>query len=279
VTLRSGIAAAITVMLAPGLFKKLRKLPLYELRLLVFRAALMYGISVPCFVLAVSEGHLGIVSLIAALPFVTFWGVVMYGERPSRLYWLGLVVAVFGLIPMIGSDGGIGLRQAGLAALSSITFALALVLRRSHRADLGDAEMNSVLLILGTVCSAIGAIATNEEVRFNDPIALLLNVAGGGLVALNAYLASVGFVRTSASTAGAVLMLEPIFSAVLGFLIFGQGITLLQLSGAGIMLTGILLPLLLSSFRLPAAGSVGRTPLWKGAWRRSWLHRLWYAWN
>lgn len=241
VMVRSGVALILFLIWSPGLVRALCQMPQKDWLLLLVRSFVMYGVSIPCFVAAVGTGHLGSIAILAALPFSAAWGYLLYDERPSKSYWFGLLIAIGGLIPLVGGEGNISSREGTYAIVSSVTFALGLVLRRSHE-TVNDHHLNGGLLFLGILWCSLGAILSDEGLPDQSIDVLWLNLGAGLLVAVNAHLASIGFQRVSASTAGALLMLEPVFATILGAIVLGQGITASGVVGGLCVLSGVLVP-------------------------------------
>ncbi len=239
VAVRSGVALLLTLPFLGRSFEAIT-LSRRDLALLLSRGVLMYGISIPCYIQAVNTGYLGIVALIAALPFSSLFGVLLYKERPAPIFWIGLLLATVGLVPLVHNPLIASLYSILMGLASSVTFALALVLRRSQSPSLTDSGGNIYLLGIGLMMSCLGAFITGESMPRLHSSALVLNLAGGALVAINAYIASAAFRIVSATRAGSLLMAEPLFSLVLGSVVFDEQLSKGQYAGAAVVLAGII---------------------------------------
>jgi drug/metabolite transporter (DMT)-like permease len=175
-------------------------------------------------------------------------GVLFLKERLSLFQWLAIVMAMFGLVLLVGADWGqvSPLYRWGiiLALISAVAYAGYLLALRSTRGATGGSSY-SAIAITSLVSAAILAVSLTVEGQsfaiptWADAGWLLLY----GLVpqVLGWVLISHSMHKVGASQVGLVLLLQPACAFIWDSLFFGRRFTFIELTGAGITLIAIYL--------------------------------------
>ena len=190
------------------------------------------------------------VALVSTNPlWVAVLSLLLFGERPAPLALLGILLAVAGSALIGFSDGsGASARDAllgdGLALLGALAvsgyFLIGRELRRriSLLAYIWLVYTSAAIILLG-VALAVGSIPTNAPEGY--PLlayALLLGLAlGPQLLGHSSFNWALRYL--SATFVTVALLGEPIGSALLALLIFGEWFAPLQLLGFVLLLAGI----------------------------------------
>jgi probable blue pigment (indigoidine) exporter len=170
------------------------------------------------------------------------FGWLLLGERMSRRTLGGAVAGIVGVLLVVGGASG-GLDLAGVAAsLSALVLSCAgAVLGKRWYDGTPLVAMTAWQLVLGGLVLGVAAVAVEGA-----PPALGAGSAAGfaftSLVATAlAYLCWFGgLARLRAATVGVVGLLNPVTGVLLGALVVGETLTLVQLAGVALVLGGIL---------------------------------------
>lgn len=175
--------------------------------------------------------------------WVGLGAVLFFHERPGRLFWAGLLIAIVGAAIILGVDA---LNDVGLGTFFGLLSGMFyggyfLVIQRSRQAL--DTLTSFWLAALGsTVCLAIVARILNQPLT-GYTLPTYLNLAGlalivqvGGQMAANYAL---GYLP--ASVVSPTLLLQPVLTGLLAVPLLGQPLSAVQIVGGGIVLLGIYL--------------------------------------
>lgn len=177
--------------------------------------------------------------------------VLWLGTRLRRRFWLGLALALAGGLVLglaKGARWGTG-RGELLAALASVAYAcFTLALGRARR-DLAAPEALAWVVLCCAVGFALLARARGEAFH-GFPAHAWLSLAGLGLVVQVAawWLITWGLGHVPTNLGAVTLMVQPVATVGLGWLLLGEAVRPLQ--GAGILL--VLAGIALSAFSPPA---------------------------
>ena len=253
--LRTAIAGVVLVAVRP---RSLR-LPPRELRLTVGLLALaLLGMNLS-FYGAISVAPLGIVVAIEFVgPLVV---AVADSRRPVDLAWVALAGA--GIVALVGPSGSIGAAGLALALSAGLFWGLYLVLARRAVRTM-DPLHATTLMIVGsaTVLTALAAPFAPRLVRHPADVGLGVVVALLSM-AVPYFLELVALRLVRAATYGVLLSLEPAVAALMGFVIAGQtlgvldviAIVTVMVAAAGASWSAV------AHRRRPAAGDVAAPPL------------------
>lgn len=195
-----------------------------------------------CFYLALSTGTMGVVAPIASLGVIVpvVLG-VLGGETPSALTWVGMLVAVVGVLLASGPElsGGVSRRPVLLAAMAGAGFGCTLfALDRGGRISvvhtLWGMRLTSVLLFL----IAAAVVRTTGGMTQRDlPLLSAVGVADLSANALLAVASSSGYL----SVASVLGSLYPVITAALAYAVLHERLRPVQFLGGGLTVVAVLL--------------------------------------
>ncbi len=195
-----------------------------------------------CFYLALSTGTMGVVAPIASLGVIVpvVLG-VLGGETPSALTWVGMLVAVVGVLLASGPElsGGVSRRPVLLAAMAGAGFGCTLfALDRGGRISvvhtLWGMRLTSVLLFL--IAAAV-VRTTGGMTRRDLPLLGAVGVADLSANALFAVASSSGYL----SVASVLGSLYPVITAALAYAVLRERLRPVQFLGGGLTVVAVLL--------------------------------------
>lgn len=196
---------------------------------------------------ATAEQHIGsglIAAFIAVVPMLTCgWG-LLFGQRPNRLEFAGMVVGLAGVV-MLVQGASFAASPGGLAAIAGATLAWSLgSVLSTTRAPLapGPVGFASEMLCGGAVLMAL-SLATGEQWTTSpQPLALaawLYLVVFGSLVAFSAYLYLLAHASPALATSYAFV--NPVIALGLGVLVAHEAVSGGEWLACGVILAGVLL--------------------------------------
>jgi len=177
---------------------------------------------------------------------VAFAAWALLGERPSRRL-LGAVPVVLAGVVLIsgvletGAYGSDPARGVLLGALTSVAYALFILLLRRTNADLRrpagplfDATLYSTVACLGA-----GLVAGRDDLVPGWPAQGWLVVLALSSQVLGWMLISVSLPRVPAAVTSIVLLVQPVGAVLLAMVLLGEDPSALQLLGGLVVLTGV----------------------------------------
>lgn len=191
--------------------------------------------------------HVGsglIAAFIAVVPMlVCGWG-LLFGQRPSRLEFAGMVVGVAGVLLLV-RGASFSASPGALAAIAGATLAWSLgSVLSTTRLPLapGAAGFASEMLCGGAVLMALSLALGEQFAMPPQPLALAAwayLVVFGSLVAFSAYLYLLAHASPALATSYAFV--NPVIALALGVLVAGEAITGSEWLACSVILTGVLL--------------------------------------
>lgn len=179
------------------------------------------------------------------------WAWAVHGRRPSRLTTLGAVVALAGLVPVLGLTGGTSLDPVGVGfALVALCGLVAyFLLSAGSGSDLPPLVLTCGGTLVGAVALGVAAAAGLLPFAASTAPAVYAGVAVpwwaavgalGVVAAAIAYTTGIGAARAlGARAASFVGLSEVLFAAGFAALLVGQAPTRPQILGGLVMLAGI----------------------------------------
>lgn len=175
--------------------------------------------------------------------FVTLAGFLLFGERFSRTFLLGLGLAIAGAVVLMGDSFTVSspnLLGDGLGLVTAMFYAAYIITVGKLRARFSTATIMvwssaaaAVILLPITVISGEGMIApTAYGWTILLGLALVSHTVGQGLIAY-----ALAHLPAAFSSVG--LLFQPAAAAVLAWIILGESLSLWQAMGATIILAGI----------------------------------------
>ncbi len=164
--------------------------------------------------------------------------------RASWIAWLGYAVALLGIV-FVARGGGGGASSAGdLLVLGSVVMSAAMIVAQPRLLDGQDAAAVTAVQFaaaaLVTVPVALASSGAPPVPASAGPVLAFAALALFGTV-LPFWLFAHGQKQTSPELAGAMVNIEPLVGAVVGWIAFGDPVGPFQLLGALAVVIGILL--------------------------------------
>jgi chloramphenicol-sensitive protein RarD len=208
-----------------------------KLLLLLFASALLIALNWLIYTWAILNGHVLDTSLgyfINPLISIVF-GVVLLGERLSRLQWLAVGLAATGVGVLTIATGSLPLVSLGVA----LSFALYGLVRKFAAVDAVTGLLVETLILTPV---ALGWLLTRPTGLFGHPPATeLLLVAGGALTAVPLLLFGVATRWLKLSTIGLMQYIAPTMVFLLAVFLFGEPLTTPRLLAFGCIWVGLAL--------------------------------------
>lgn len=208
-----------------GLFSSMtkREWAIYGLRGLVF-----YTIGVAGFTIAVQHASLSKVSFISALPLLGLLAWFIFREKVPKKSFLPISLSIVGLIFLTGIDAhdfrlGFG---EWVAMICTLGFDVGYLMSRMHDPKRNNFENTTALLLVSWIPLLAISLIRHESLLPHSlslqagvglTLSVITNIAG--LYAIN-YV----FTNLKAYVAGNILLLEGVFSLLLGLLFYSEPI-------------------------------------------------------
>ncbi|OLO09720.1 EamA family transporter [Salinicola sp. MH3R3-1] len=166
-------------------------------------------------------------------------------EKPTGKKWASIAAVMVGIVLLTdilrSGTGQVSVWGIACGLLSGLSYALFIFGFRYARAQ-GPAQavLSIAFLVLTLLLLAFVDFGQMQKVPFTDDAYgfLLLGLFGAGI---SFYLYLPGLRRTSPSAASMVAMVEPVTASLFGFVVLGQTLAPLQLTGMAIILITITL--------------------------------------
>lgn len=175
--------------------------------------------------------------------FATLAGWVLFSQKFGGRFLIGVVTAMVGAIAIAASDfsSSISLEGDGLALLSAIFWAVCIMSVEKLRTWFSPTV---VLLWLSGSCTLLSVpvvlIAGDEILPHSGEAWLAVTVLALNTIACHGLMAY-GLKWLSSGLMATILLLSPILTAVLGWVLFSETLTPLNLLGFAVILVGIYL--------------------------------------
>lgn len=194
--------------------------------------------------------------------FAAVIGWVWIGERPHRLTWPTMAVAMIGVILMIGDGFTLGRTTGNIIALvSALTFAIALVIaRRSGKTDvLGGTFLGGSFAILLAGCTII--LSGASFAISNHDLALTLFM-GAFTIGIGIALVTWGTGYVPAAEVSLLVLVESVFGPLWPWIFLGEAMTGPEIIGGIIVLGAVATLALATRQRTPtiSSHSTGMSP-------------------
>ena len=220
--LRTAIAAVILVALRP---RSLRLPAKGHRRPIVLLTLSLLGMNLS-FYGAISHAPLGIV---VAIEFLGPLAVAVIGlRRKLDFLWVGLALA--GVVVLAGPTSSVSALGLGLSLVAACSWGAFLVLAKRAVTSMPPLQVTT-LMLAGSSVLLTPALAAWGPRMVHHPSAVALGAAVAVLSSALPYFVELIALRlVSAATYGVLLSLEPAVAALMGFVIAGQSLALMELA-------------------------------------------------
>lgn len=202
----------------------------------LLRALVWYLLAVAPFIVALRLAPVASASILSAIPLTPLFTWLLFKER-LKLEQVLLVILSFAGVTLISSRELFDIESWGrgevIAALTAGAFSLGIASRRYHAAGLSEMAITEMFLIFSVIIPLLVSLALGEPQTIPASLGVYLNlILGGVLVWLALYLCNYGIARVSGALAGNLFLFEFFFGAILGYLLFGEMLSLRAVAGA-----------------------------------------------
>jgi len=176
--------------------------------------------------------------------FVTLAGWVLWKQKVTRLFLVGMVTAIAGMFILVGPNFFVGGTRLAGDALGALTGAFYAGYMLAIKVARDEGVTTARIMAWSTTITAIALLpfallspqpfwpASMEGWLVVIGLALLTQILGQGLIAY-------AFAALPASLSSVSLLIQPVMAALFAWFLFGEAIGLAQLAGGAVVLAGI----------------------------------------
>ncbi|HRZ97871.1 MAG TPA: DMT family transporter, partial [Paludibacter sp.] len=175
--------------------------------------------------------------------WVGFGGLLIFKEKPSKIFWIGTVIALFGVTVIIGFDqitfSGMNTGNM-LAILASVFYGSYLLTVRKGRNTLDTISFTAISMITSTIVLGFICLFTSTPLWGFGSVTWLSLIGLGLVPQLLGWLAinqALGHIHPT--IASVTLLSQTVFTALFSVPLLGELLTPFEIGGAFIVLTGI----------------------------------------
>lgn len=226
--LLAGLIAAVIFRrrLTKNLFASLKA---NEWVVYVLRAIVAYFFGVTVFTIAIQHADLATVSFISSVPTLGLLAFIMFREKIPLMSIPFILLAAVGVFFLTGVD--VTHIQLGVGEIASIIAALGFnigfLMSRLHKKTRSNYDNTTILLLIGWIPVFIASLIMQENI-IPEHVSVTAWIGLVFAVALNIvglYAANYVFTNLKAYVAGNILLLEGIWSLIIGSLFFAEPVT------------------------------------------------------
>lgn len=177
--------------------------------------------------------------------FVVIGAWILFRERPKGLFLAGLALALAGVWTMATAKGGAGGIDPLTGDLMSIAgafwYGCYFLTVRHARAGVSATGVMLWTSLIGAPLLLIAALAMGEKIIPTTPGGWAACVGMGLVHFLGQGAVAWALGRLPAATAAVVILLQPVIAAVLGLVLFAEGLGAFQIVGGLMALAGVVL--------------------------------------
>ena len=177
--------------------------------------------------------------------FVTLGGFLLFGERFSQRFLLGLALAIGGAAMLLGDSFGLGGRNLlgdSFGIIAAIFYAAYLMAVARLRERFSTATVmgwsglvTAIMLVPVTIISGESFLAVSAfGWAVLVALALISQVGGQSMIAY-------ALAHLTPAFGAVALLLQPVLAALIAWVLFSEGLGLLQFAGAAVILAGVVL--------------------------------------
>ena len=220
-------------------YKKKIFIALYESGLPGFFGGIILGCGFSAYVFAMYKTTVANTNFIIQTQaiFLAIFGYLFLSERISKLTLVSIILAITGIILMVGNSLSPGQLSGNLVAfIMPISFAILIIIVRKYP----KVDMIPLQLFAGIVAMLIGYfVSTKINISTND--ILLAFIAGFFQVGLGFIFITIGAKKTLSATVGILMMTEAVFGPFWAWIFLKETPQLIALIGGSIIIIAVLI--------------------------------------
>jgi drug/metabolite transporter (DMT)-like permease len=241
--LRIGVASIGTMFLFGKHidYSKFKKISLQEWGLIIFRGIAFFVINIAFITEAFITTRVSNVAFIMALPLSALFGFLLFHEKVTVQRVLFISLAFIGVILISVTDFSHIFnwgRGEVLALIGTTFFALGLVSRKWHSELLNDYEITFLTLSVGFLVMLVLSFVHGDGVPVSNwnPVVVLVILITGLFNIMITFLLNYGYEVMAAVVANNLLMLQAVFTTILGVLFYAEFPTIQGLIGGALII-------------------------------------------
>ena len=223
-------------------YKKKVFIALYESGLPGFFGGIILGCGFSAYVFAMYKTTVANTNFIIQTQaiFLAIFGYLFLKEKISKLTLLSIILAITGIILMVGNSLSPGQLSGNLVAfIMPISFAVLIIIVRKYP----NVDMVPLQLFAGIVAMLIGYfVSTKINISTND--ILLAFIAGFFQVGLGFVFITIGAKKTLSSMVGILMMTEAVFGPFWAWMFLEETPKFIVLIGGSIIIIAVLIQFL-----------------------------------
>ena len=220
-------------------YKKKIFIALYESGLPGFFGGIILGCGFSAYVFAMYKTTVANTNFIIQTQaiFLAIFGYLFLRERISKLTLVSIILAITGIILMVGNSLSPGQLSGNLVAfIMPISFAILIIIVRKYP----KVDMIPLQLFAGIVAMLIGYfVSIKINISTND--ILLAFIAGFFQVGLGFIFITIGAKKTLSATVGILMMTEAVFGPFWAWMFLKETPQLIALIGGSIIIIAVLI--------------------------------------
>ncbi len=220
-------------------YKKKIFFALYESGLPGFLGGLILGCGFSAYVFAMYKTTVANTNFIIQTQaiFLAIFGYLFLKEKISKLTLVSIILAIIGIILMVGNSLSPGQLSGNLVAfIMPISFAILIIIVRKYP----QVDMVPLQLFAGIVAMLIGYfVSTKINISTND--ILLAFIAGFFQVGLGFIFITIGAKKTLSATVGILMMTEAVFGPFWAWMFLEETPQFIALIGGSIIIIAVLI--------------------------------------
>ena len=220
-------------------YKKKVFIALYESGLPGFFGGIILGCGFSAYVFAMYKTTVANANFIIQTQaiFLAIFGYLFLKEKISKLTLVSIILAITGIILMVGNSLSPGQLSGNLVAfIMPISFAVLIIIVRKYP----NVDMLPLQLFAGVVAMLIGYfVSTKINISTND--ILLAFIAGFFQVGLGFIFITIGAKKTLSSMVGILMMTEAVFGPLWAWMFLEETPQFIVLIGGSIIIIAVLI--------------------------------------
>jgi drug/metabolite transporter (DMT)-like permease len=220
-------------------YKKKVFIALYESGLPGFFGGIILGCGFSAYVFAMYKTTVANTNFIIQTQaiFLAIFGYLFLKEKISKLTLISIILAITGIILMVGNSLSPGQLSGNLVAfIMPISFAVLIIIVRKYP----NVDMVPLQLFAGIVAMLIGYfVSTKINISIND--ILLAFIAGFFQVGLGFIFITIGAKKTLSSMVGILMMTEAVFGPFWAWMFLEETPKFIVLIGGSIIIIAVLI--------------------------------------